>query len=121
MDGMGGSWCPGCGYAVEPGTRFCVTCGQPVAAAATVSPAPATQPTVTMKSQAAESPPPGGFPPPAPALPAPGGAAPSAYPPPPSAYPPPPSGYPAPTSGYPAPTGFGDPYQGGYPPAPESA
>jgi len=29
MVGMDGSWCPSCGYSVQPGTQFCGSCGGP--------------------------------------------------------------------------------------------
>ena len=32
MVGVGSSWCPVCGHSVQPGTGFCVGCGQPIAA-----------------------------------------------------------------------------------------
>src|SRR5271165_6167688 len=114
MTAMDGSWCPGCGYALEPGTRFCVTCGQPVAAAAGAPPSPAAPPTVTMQSQAAGFPPaqPPGYqpyPPPAPGAPGYPPAPPASdsrlpWPPPPGSQPPaslPPAGQAPPPGGYP--------------------
>ena len=94
------SWCPSCGYSVEPGTRFCNGCGheftdQPGAGVAQ-------SPAVSMQASAGSYP---GYGAPAgPPLPAPSASLPPAPPPPsgnPLPYPPPPvSGPPAP---YPAP------------------
>src|SRR6185437_15806102 len=84
------SWCPSCGYSVEPGTRFCGGCGQQIAAQDGASAAQSS--TVTMQSPPAPFP---GYAAPA-ALPAP--AAPLSAPPPPagspSPWPPPPTGAP---------------------------
>jgi hypothetical protein len=44
------SWCPSCGYSVEPGTRFCNGCGQQFAAAAQSGAALIPSPTVTAQS-----------------------------------------------------------------------
>jgi hypothetical protein len=80
------SWCPSCGYSVDPGTRFCGGCGQQLAAdgasAGQSSP-------VTMQSPPAAFP---GYPASA-ALPAPVGSLP---PPPAGSAPPPPAGNPLP-------------------------
>ena len=70
------SWCPSCGYSIDPATRFCGGCGQQLDGSGQSS-------TVTMKS---------------PAAPFPGYAAPAALP-----APPPPAG--APMSWPPPPTG----------------
>jgi len=48
MVSMDGSWCPSCGYSVQPGTQFCNSCGQQLAAPSGAAPAPS--PTVTMQS-----------------------------------------------------------------------
>jgi hypothetical protein len=47
------SWCPSCGYSVEPGTRFCNGCGHQFAAAAQSGAGPAPSPTVTTQSLSA--------------------------------------------------------------------
>ena len=44
------SWCPSCGYSVEPGTRFCNGCGYQFAAAAQSGAALMPSPTVTAQS-----------------------------------------------------------------------
>jgi hypothetical protein len=99
------SWCPNCGYSVEPGTRFCGGCGYQFAAQSGV---PATQSsTVTMQ---APPPPYPGYPgyPAGPPL-----SAPVASPAGPSqSAPPPPSGSPLP---YPPPPAPGQPAPGAYP------
>jgi hypothetical protein len=100
-------WCPGCGYSVDPGTRFCGGCGQPLAAesGAPVAQSPAWRSagpqssTVTMQAPA-----------PYPVYPSPGGTPLSAPPPPsgsPLPYPPPPMAGPAgpPPGAYPPPPG----------------
>jgi hypothetical protein len=129
------SWCPSCGYSVEPGTRFCGGCGQQLAAE---DGAPATpSSTVTMQSpgapfpgyQAPAAPPPAGQP----GTPPPPAGSPLPYPPPPTAGPPAP-GAQAPLSDtleqmlrpqglfqnrLPAPAEWQQPYPpapGGYPP-----
>jgi hypothetical protein len=48
MVSMDGSWCPSCGYSVQPGTLFCGSCGQQLAAP--VGAAPVQPPTVTVQS-----------------------------------------------------------------------
>src|ERR1700761_6367613 len=53
------SWCPSCGYSVEPGTRFCGGCGEPLAAPPGVS---ADEPS-TLPLQAAQPAPGPGYPP----------------------------------------------------------
>ena len=80
------SWCPSCGYSVEPGTRFCGGCGQQLAAEDGASATPSS--TVTMQSPAAPFP---GYPAPAGqmgATPPPPAGSPLPYPPPPAAGPP---------------------------------
>lgn len=44
------NWCPSCGYSVEPGTRFCNSCGQQFAAPAQSGAALTPSPTVTAQS-----------------------------------------------------------------------
>jgi len=44
------SWCPSCGYSVEPGTRFCNGCGHQFTAAAQSGAGLASSPTVTAQS-----------------------------------------------------------------------
>jgi hypothetical protein len=44
------SWCPSCGYSVEPGTRFCNGCGHQFTAAAQSGAGSAPSPTVTQQS-----------------------------------------------------------------------
>ena len=135
MAGMD-SWCPSCGYSVEPGTRFCGGCGQQLAAEDGASATPSS--TVTMQSPGAPFP---GYPAsaagqmPAPmgATPPPPAGSPLPYPPPPAAGPPAP-GAQAPLSDtleqmlrpqglfqnrLPAPVEWQQPYPpapGGYPP-----
>jgi hypothetical protein len=48
MVSMDGSWCPSCGYSVQPGTQFCSSCGQRLPAPVGVG--PAQPPTVTAQS-----------------------------------------------------------------------
>ncbi|MGH3208129.1 MAG: zinc ribbon domain-containing protein [Trebonia sp.] len=127
------SWCPSCGYSVEPGTRFCGGCGQQLAAEDGASATPSS--TVTMQSPGAPFPgyPASAAPPAAGQMPAPMGAT----PPPPAGSPmpyPPPPGPQAPLSDtleqmlrpqglfqnrLPAPVEWQQPYPpapGGYPP-----
>jgi len=87
------SWCPSCGYSVEPGTRFCGGCGQQLAAEGGV---PAVQsPTVTAQSPAGPfhgQTVPAALP--APVAPSAGATSPAAPPPPagaPAPFPPPPA------------------------------
>src|SRR6185437_1349535 len=87
------SWCPSCGYSVEPGTRFCGGCGQQIAAQDGASAAQSS--TVTMQSPPAPFP---GYAAPA-ALPAPVAPMPA----PAAPAPPPPAGSPLPWA--PPPTG----------------
>ena len=104
MVSMDGSWCPSCGYSVQPGTQFCASCGQQLAAP--VGAAPMQPPTVTMQSpsmghQPLSAPPMMPMPPqPATAQPprGPQNGAPTPPPPPPNSrlpWPPPPGGAPA--------------------------
>ena len=86
------SWCPSCGYSVEPGTRFCGGCGYQFGPGGNASPAGPS--TVTMQAPAPFQ----GYPPPGVPLPPP---APMPMPAP-VAAPPPPSGSPLP---YPPPDG----------------
>ena len=107
MVSMDGSWCPSCGYSAQPGTQFCVSCGQQLTAAAPVGAAQGQPPTVTVQSpsmgQRPLSAPPMMPMPPANGQPPSGGPTP---PPPPAdsrlPWPPPPGGAPAPgRHGYP--------------------
>src|SRR5580693_7073714 len=69
MVGMDGSWCPSCGYSVQPGTQFCGSCGQqlaaPVGAAQGQPPSVASQ-SPAMGQQLLSAPPPSGGPTPPP-------------------------------------------------------
>jgi hypothetical protein len=86
------SWCPSCGYSVEPGTRLCGGCGQQLAveggASGTQS---STASTVTLQPPAAPFP---GYQAPAARLALPAAADPRSAPP--AALPPPPAGSPVP-------------------------
>jgi len=79
------SWCPSCGYSVEPSTRFCGGCGYQLGPGGEASPGGST---VTMQAPGPFR----GYPPPGPPAPM---SAPVAGPPPPSGsplpYPPPPA------------------------------
>jgi len=69
MVGMDGSWCPSCGYSVQPGTQFCGSCGQQLAApvgAAPGQPPAGTTHTPAMGQQFLSAPPPSGGPTPPP-------------------------------------------------------
>lgn len=109
--------CPRCGATNEANAPFCGTCGTPLAAQTSGTPAggsspagwqpPASVPPPPTNMQ----PPPGGFTPPPPgAIPAPPGA----YPPPPGGFPPPPPGgyYPPPPGVYPPPGAYPAPFPG---------
>src|SRR5277367_2244421 len=69
MVGMDGSWCPSCGYSVQPGTQFCGSCGQQLAApggAAPGQPPAVTTQSPAMGQQFLPAPPPSGGPTPPP-------------------------------------------------------
>src|SRR5580693_8885146 len=69
MVGMDGSWCPSCGYSVQPGTQFCGSCGQQLAApvgAAQGQPPAVTAQSPAMGQQFLSAPPPSGGPTPPP-------------------------------------------------------
>ena len=91
MVGMDGSWCPSCGYSVHPGTQFCGSCGQQLAAqggAAPGQPPAVTTQSPAMGQQFLSAPPASGGP-----TPPPPSGGPTPPPPPPnsrSAWPPPP-------------------------------